>query len=111
MRARFLADSLFRALPHTSPLFASAALAAADARAAQKDFAGALVAAKLVADSLAADRLAPLARQRAGELLLRIGDARGALAQFEEGLARYPRAWNAPEVRRRVERLRKDTRL
>ena len=25
--------------------------------------------------------------------------------------ARYPRAWNAPEVRRRVERLRKDTRL
>lgn len=111
VRARFLADSLFRALPHTSPLFASAALAAADARAAQKDFAGALVAAKLVADSLAADRLAPLARQRAGELLLRMGDARGALAQFEEGLARYPRAWNAPEVRRRVERLRKDTRL
>lgn len=110
-RARFLADSLFRALPRTSPLFASAALAAADARAAQKDFAGALVAARVVADSLAADRLAPLARQRAGELLLQMGDARGALAQFEEGLARYPRAWNAPEVRRRVERLRKDTRL
>lgn len=110
-RARLLADSLFRTLPHSSPLFASAALATADARAAQKDFAGALAAAKFVADSLTEDRLAPLARQRAGELLLQMGDARGALAQFEEGLARYPRAWNAPEVRRRVERLRKDTRL
>ncbi|MBI5169367.1 MAG: hypothetical protein HZA61_07765 [Candidatus Eisenbacteria bacterium] len=110
-RARVLADSLFRALPRTSPLYAASALAASDARAAQKDLAGALAAALVVADSLAADRLAPLARQRAGELLLQKGDSRGALAQFEECLARYPRAWNAPEVRRRVERLRKDTRL
>ncbi|MFN8586799.1 MAG: hypothetical protein U0704_03280 [Candidatus Eisenbacteria bacterium] len=110
VRARALADSLHRVLPRTSALCSTVALAAADARAAANDWAGALAAALVVADSLPADRLAPLARQRAGELLLARGDSRGALAQFEEGLARYPRAWNAPEMRRRAERLRKDLR-
>jgi regulator of sirC expression with transglutaminase-like and TPR domain len=64
-----------------------------------------------VADSLPGDRLAPVARQRAGEAWLRLGDQRKALAQFEECLARYPRAWNAAEVRRQVERLRRESRL
>lgn len=109
--ARALADSLFRAIPQDSRYRASAALAAAAARAESRDHAGALAAVLAVADSLPADRLAPVARQRAGELLLKMNDPRRALAQFEECLARYPRAWNAPEVRRRVERLRKETRL
>ena len=37
-------------------------------------------------------------------------DAR-ALAQYEECLARYPKAWNAPEVRRAVETLRRERRF
>lgn len=109
--ARAIADSLHRAIPGDSRYRASAALAASAARAEQRDLGGALAAALAVADSLPADRLAPVARQRAGELLLKMNDPRRALAQFEECLARYPRAWNAPEVRRRVERLRKETRL
>jgi len=65
-----------------------------------------------VADSLPADRLAPVARQRAGDLYLtRFKDEAKALAQYEECLARYPRAWNSAEVRRRVEQLRRDRRF
>jgi hypothetical protein len=84
--------------------------------AAQRDAAGdahgALAALLVVADSLPDDRLAPLARQRAGDLYLtRLKDDRAALAQYEECLARYPRAWNAPEVRRAAERLRRDRRV
>ena len=71
----------------------------------------ALVPLLVVCDSLADDRLAPAARQRAGEAYLALGDEKNALAQYEECLARYPRAWNSAEVRRRVERLRKDRRL
>lgn len=110
-RARAMADSLHRALLPASPLYAHAALAASELRDLAGDRPGALLPLLAVADSLPGDRLAPLARQRAGEVLLRMGDARRALAQFEECLARYPRAWNAPEVRRRVEQLRKESRL
>jgi predicted negative regulator of RcsB-dependent stress response len=65
----------------------------------------------VIADSLADDRLAPLARQRAGDAYASIGDEKNALDQYEECLARYPRAWNSAEVRRRLERLRKEKRL
>lgn len=110
-RAGRLADSLWLALPPASPFHAHAAMQLAELRAEAKDWAGALVPLMAVADSLPGDRLAPLARQRAGEALLAMGDSRKALQQFEECLARYPRAWNAPEVRRQVERLRRESRL
>lgn len=110
-RALRLADSLWRALPRTAALHAHAAIQLGELRAANRDWAGALVPLLAVADSLPGDRLASLARQRAGEALLAQGDSRRALAQFEECLARYPRAWNAPEVRRYVERLRRESRL
>jgi len=45
---------------------------------------------------------------RAGEAYMALDDPKSALAQYEECLARYPRAWNSAEVRRRVERLRKE---
>jgi hypothetical protein len=38
-------------------------------------------------------------------------DPKSAVAQYEECLARYPRAWNAAEVRRKLETLRRDRRL
>jgi tetratricopeptide (TPR) repeat protein len=110
-RALRLADSLWRALPLGSPYYAHAALQLADVRSEARDWAGALVPLAIVADSLPGDRLAPVARQRAGEAWLRLGDERRALQQFEECLARYPRAWNAAEVRRRVEQMRRDRRL
>ena len=51
-------------------------------------------------------------RERAGDLYAtRLGDDEKAIEQYEEGLARYPRAWNAPEVRRKLEALEKDRRL
>ena len=54
------------------------------------------------------DRLAPLARQRAGDLyFLRLKDGTAAIAQYEECVTRYPRSWNAAEVRRKLELLRK----
>lgn len=110
-RALRLADSLARALPADSPFRAQAALQLAELRAEAKDWTGALVPLAMVADSLPGDRLAPLARQRAGEAWLKLGDPKRALGQFEECLARYPRAWNAAEVRRQVERLRRELRL
>lgn len=111
VRANRVADSLWRTLPTTSPYRVHAAMELADLRLEAKDPAGALIPLLAVADSMPADRLAPLARQRAGESLLAMGDTRRALQQFEECLARYPRAWNAAEVRRQVERLRRESRL
>jgi len=103
-------DSLARALPR-GPLWAHVALLLSAQRAATGDAAGALAPLLAVADSLPDDRLAPLARQRAGDLYLeRLRDPDAARAQYEECLARYPRAWNAPEVRRAVERLRREAR-
>jgi len=106
-----LTDSLAQALPRGA-LWAQATLLLAGHRDAAGDARGALAALLAVADSLPDDRLAPLARQRAGDLYLtRLKDERAALAQYEECLARYPRAWNAPEVRRAAERLRREQRV
>jgi tetratricopeptide (TPR) repeat protein len=110
-KAAALADSLYRSLPR-GPLWAQAALALAAQREAMGDGKEALEPLLAVADGVPGDRLAPLARQRAGDVL-RVwykDDAR-ALAQYEECLARYPKAWNAPEVRRQVESLRRDRRF
>src|SRR5207247_2228277 len=105
--ATAIADSLYHILPHGG-VWAQVALRLASLREAAGDFHGALVPLGAVADSLPEDRLAPLARQRAGDLWLdRLHDERQALTQYEECLARYPRAWNAAEVRRRLDLLRK----
>jgi len=110
-QAMALTDSLVRTLPRQA-LWAQAAVWLGAQRDAAGDTHGALAALLAVADSLPDDRLAPLARQRAGDIhLLRLKDERAALAQYEECLARYPRAWNAPEVRRRAEQLRRGPRL
>ncbi len=110
-RALALTDSLTQVLPRGA-LWAQAALLLASQREAAGDARAALGLLLAVADSLPDDRLAPLARQRAGDLYLsRLKDERAALVQYEECLARYPRAWNAPEVRRVAERLRRDRRV
>lgn len=106
-RARALADSLYRVTPRTGPLGAHTALELAELRLDGNDARGALGPLLAIADSLPDNRLAPRARQRAGDAYLSLGEAANALAQYEECLARYPKAWNAPEVRRRVEQLRK----
>lgn len=106
-RARTLADSLQRTTPLSGPLGARTALEAAELRFESGDTRAALGPLLAIADSLPDDRLAPRARQRAGDAYLALGDTASALAQYEECLARYPKAWNAPEVRRRVEQLRK----
>jgi len=110
-RAAVVAESLLAVLPR-GPLWAHASLALATQREALGDGKAALAPLMAVADSLPDDRLAPLARQRAGDVLRRWyrDDAR-ALAQYEECLARYPRAWNAPEVRRVVESMRRERRF
>jgi tetratricopeptide (TPR) repeat protein len=101
---RALADSLYRALPRGGT-WAQAALLASTARA--DDPRAALEPLLAVADSLPGDRLAPIARQRAGDLYhTRLDDPAEAAKQYEECLARYPRAWNAAEVRRRLEQLK-----
>jgi tetratricopeptide (TPR) repeat protein len=110
-RARVLADSLWKALPRESPCYSRAALQQYELLAEAGEWRAALVPLASVADSMPGDRLAPLARQRAGEAWIALGDDRHALEQFEECLARYPRAWNAAEVRRRVDQLRRDRRL
>ena len=106
-----LADSLWRMQRPRGEYAAHAALEAAALRMEGGDARSALAALLTVCDSLPDDRLAPLARQRAGDAYAMLGDDKNALAQYEECLARYPRAWNSPEVRRRVERLRKEKRL
>jgi len=110
-RLRALSDSLWDTTPLRSPLYARVALQAYEVRAAAGAWSEALVPLAFVCDSLPGDRLAPVARQRAGEAWLRLGDPRRAREQFEECLARYPRAWNSAEVRRELEQLRKDQRL
>lgn len=110
-RAEAITESLVVALPRGA-LWAQAAVKLAALRDAAGDARAALEPLLLLADSLPGDRLAPLARQRAGDLFLyRLKDAPRALAQYEECLARYPRAWNAADVRRKLEQLRRDRRL
>ncbi len=110
-QATALCDSLYHALPRgaswaQSAIWLSGKLeAAGDAREALEPLLA-------VADSLPNDRLAPLARQKAGDIYLnRLKDEKSALAQYEECVARYPKAWNAPEVRRKLETLRRERRF
>ena len=109
-RAVALTDSMFRALPRGS-LWAQAALQLATQRAAAGDVTAALEPLLAVADSLPDDRLAPVARDRAGDMYVRLKDDSRAAAQYEECLSRYPKSWNAPEVRRKLEQLRRDRRF
>lgn len=106
-----LADSLWRMQAPHGAFAARAGLDLAELKTEANDVRGALVPLLVVCDSLTEDRLAPLARQRAGDAYLSLGDETRALAQYEECLARYPRAWNSAEVRRRVEKLRRERRL
>jgi tetratricopeptide (TPR) repeat protein len=106
-----LADSLYRTLPRAS-LWAQAAIALAALREKSGDGKGALEPLLALAEGLPNDRLAPLARQRAGDIYRSAyHDDAKAIAQYEECLARYPKAWNAPEVRRRMEALKRDRRF
>lgn len=105
-----IADSLYGRLPR-GELWSHAAIMLAAHHEALGQAAAALVPLLAVADSMPEARLASLARQRAGEIYLGLGDDAAALHQFEECLARYPRAWNAPEVRRKLESLRRERRL
>ena len=109
--ARAIADSLYRVTPVHSHYAAHIALQLAELRANAGDWAGSLAPLAMVNDSLPEDRLASVARQRTGEAYLRLQQPKAALAAFEECLARFPRAWNAPEVRRQVEKLRREMRL
>ncbi|MGH7731993.1 MAG: tetratricopeptide repeat protein, partial [Candidatus Eiseniibacteriota bacterium] len=110
-QATALAESLYQGLPRGA-LWAHAALTLAAQRERAGDGPGALVPLLALCDSLPGDRLAPVARQRAGDVYrLRLKDDARALAQYEECLARYPKAWNAPEVRRVVETLRRERRF
>jgi thioredoxin-like negative regulator of GroEL len=102
-----LADSLWRSQAPRGDYAAHAGIELAALRLESGDARGSLAPLLVIADSLADDRLASLARQRAGDAYVALGDDRSALAQYEECLARYPRAWNSAEVRRRVERLRR----
>ncbi len=84
--ASAVAESLYRSLPQ-GPLWAQAALVVSAQRAAAGDARAALVPLLAVADSVPQDRLAPLARQRAGDLYLdKLQDATSAAAQYEECL-------------------------
>ena len=107
-RAMALADSVWKLeVPH-GEYAARAGLTLASLKLEGGDAKGALAPLLVICDSLADDRLAPAARQRAGEAYTALGDPRNALAQYEECLARYPRAWNSAEVRRRVQKLRRE---
>lgn len=106
-----MAESLWQSLPRGA-LWAQAAMIVVDERDALGDPRGAVAMAQMVADSLPDDRLAPLARQRAGDLYTtRLKEDAKAVEQYEACLARYPKAWNAPEVRRRLEELRRTRRF
>jgi tetratricopeptide (TPR) repeat protein len=104
------ADSLYRALPR-GELWSHAAMLVAGHESALGRPAAALGPLLAVADSMPEARLASLARQKAGETYLLLGNDAAAMAQFEECLARYPRAWNAPEVRRKLQQMRRERRL
>jgi tetratricopeptide (TPR) repeat protein len=105
-RAGALADSLYRTLPRGA-MWAEAAMILSAQLERSGNATAALEPLLAVADSLPGDRLAPRARQRAGDLYLhRLGDEAHAIDQYEQCLESYPRAWNAPEVRRTLEQLR-----
>jgi tetratricopeptide (TPR) repeat protein len=102
-----LADSLYGALPRGA-LWARVAVFKAQRLDAAGQSEAALVPLLELANQLPDDRLAPLARQLAGDVYwFKLKQEPEALAQYEECLTRYPRAWNSAEVRRRLESLRK----
>ena len=95
-----------------SPLWAQTSMVLASLEEATGDGKSALTPLLAVAEQLPDDRLAPLARQRAGDVYrVWYKDDAKALTQYEECLARYPKAWNTPEVRRWVEILRREKRF
>src|SRR5262249_24040657 len=105
--AAAIADSLFRVLPR-GPLCARSAILLSELAQDLGLSREALAPLYTVADSLPADRLAPLARKRVGDLYRGpLKDPAKALHAYEECLARYPRSWLSPEVRRIVEDLRR----
>lgn len=105
-----VSDSLYESLPH-GELWSHAALDLARYHEQLGEHEAALAPLLAVADSLPGARLASLARQRAGDIYITLGNDAAAMHQFEECLARYPRAWNAPEVRRKLESMRRERRL
>jgi tetratricopeptide (TPR) repeat protein len=110
-KALSLADSLYRTLPRAT-LWAQVAIDLAALRETGGDGKTALEPLLALAESLPDSRLAPIARQRAGDVYrIWYQDEAKALEQYEECLARYPKAWNAPEVRRQMEALRREHRL
>jgi tetratricopeptide (TPR) repeat protein len=109
-QALALSDSLYHGLPR-GELWSQAALIFASHLETAGNREAALEPLLAVADSMPEARLASRARQRAGDLYLTLGHQAEALHQYEECLARYPRAWNAPEVRRQLQTLRRERRL
>lgn len=104
------ADSLYGALAH-GPTWAMAAMLVSDLAQAAGEREHALEPALALAEAMPGDRLAPKALQRAGDLYLALGRDAEAVEQYEECLTRYPRAWNAPEVRRTLDTLRRERRF
>ena len=87
-RAMTIADSLYRSLPH-SPLWAVAALELASLRDASGDPKLALEPLLAVAETLPDDRLAPSARQRAGDLSFASQGRREGAPAVRGSAARY----------------------
>jgi len=110
-RSLALSDTLYRSFVWHGPLWAQAAFWLSERREADGDLSAALQPMLAVADSLPADRLAPVARERAGDLYLKLKDESHAAAAYEDCVAQYPRAWNAPQVRRKLETLRREKRF
>lgn len=105
--AASIVDSLFRVLPRGT-LWARCGIMLSEVNEELGLYREALAPLVVVADSLPADRLAPLARKRIGDLYRTpLKDPTRALRAYEECLARYPRSWLSPEVRRIVEEMRR----
>lgn len=106
-----LTDSLYLDLPR-GELWAQSAILLAGQLEALGNPESALEPLMTVADSLPEARLASLALQRAGDIYLyHFQDRLKAIEHYEECLARYPRAWNSAEVRRKLHSIRRDQRL
>jgi len=100
-------DSLYLALPHGA-LWGRIAIFMGQHLDADGQAQQALVPLLALAEQQPDDRLAPLARQLAGDIYqYKLKQDALALTQYEECLNRYPRAWNSAEVRRRMEALKK----
>ncbi len=101
------ADSLAASMQH-GPLWARLAIFRGQRHETLGEPEAALVPVLELATQLPDDRLAPVAREMAGDIYLyKLKKQPEALAQYEECLTRYPRAWNSAEVRRRLEALKK----